>query len=379
MVGASFAEIPAACDQNSAGKRTQTLRQHGPSVAGKERPAFGSETAVEQPGIRDTLLHCLSRTFSSSSVNPRPSFVFMLYRIVLPWTIGRSNPFTGRGEIAFALAARAAQLQGRQALRGSATALRASGFVAAPRPAHRRTISSTLLACGLVEPSLHSALPVLVAMHIRDDVVVSRHLEPVLRSISIDAVATTVGFRSKPSTVSLLVPSHAAGLFRPLSRAFPRPSLPSGIERVPSWSRSFVAKAHLPSANTRDVQSRERRRWNPAPLPIPMDPITRRGNRQSRPLPVLGGDGNLGLDPPPTRRHPCEYSHPLANVFGPLPLSRGRSPLAITWLRRRLQSSSQLVLPFGPKARWRCVEREDAWQEDRGRTGRAREPRIGRG
>eukprot|EP00963_Diacronema_lutheri_P002681 scaffold191_cov677-Pavlova_lutheri.AAC.20 len=233
----------------------------------------------------------------------------MLYRIVLPWTIGRSNPFTGRGEIAFALAARAAQLQGRQALRGSATALRASGFVAAPRPAHRRTISSTLLACGLVEPSLHSALPVLVAMHIRDDVVVSRHLEPVLRSISIDAVATTVGFRTKPSTVSLLVPSLAAGLVRPLSRAFPRPSLPSGIERVPSWSRSHVAKAHLPSANTRDVQSRERRRWNPAPLPIPIDPITRRGNRRSRPVPVLGGDGNLGLDPPPTRRHPCEYSH----------------------------------------------------------------------
>jgi hypothetical protein len=44
---------------------------------------------------------------SSSSVKPRPARTFVLYRFVCPRTTGRRAPATGRGNTAFALAARA--------------------------------------------------------------------------------------------------------------------------------------------------------------------------------------------------------------------------------------------------------------------------------
>ena len=49
----------------------------------------------------------VERTFNSSSVKPRPRRVLKLYRWVGGWTIGRSAPATGRGNVFFALSSRA--------------------------------------------------------------------------------------------------------------------------------------------------------------------------------------------------------------------------------------------------------------------------------
>ena len=290
-------------DQNTG----TSSRQHGLYTTAQARPIRQTSEgcADESTCIKHRLVS--PRTFSSSSVNPRPSFVFMLYRIVLPWTIGRSIPLTGRGEIAFAFVARATVLRRRREFRWSARSAYASCFQGRSSPFRRRTISSTLLARGLVEPGLHPALPVFVAVHVGDDIVVSRHFAPSFRRRSVVVVPP-----NPSSSVSWIRLSRLplASTWRP---ARPHASIPSCFR--PRLVRRHVRCARAPPScptgvwvapRTTPWRLRSTSRTTCAPFEPTVRSISRRG---SSPKPERSRPRRCTDPPGPARRHRFEYSH----------------------------------------------------------------------